>query len=54
MVKSVVFFKPKQGMSAMRHSATTPEYARTRADEPNFIAPGEIPFILTTEHVIVA
>ena len=25
---------------AMRQSATTPEYARTRADEANFIAPG--------------
>jgi uncharacterized protein (TIGR02118 family) len=38
---------------AMRHSATTPEYARTRADEPNFIAPGDIPVILTTEHVVI-
>jgi uncharacterized protein (TIGR02118 family) len=38
---------------AMRHSATTREYAATRADEPNFIAPGDIPTILTTEHVIV-
>ena len=33
--------------------ATTAEYAATRADEPNFIAPAEIPTILTTEHVIV-
>jgi uncharacterized protein (TIGR02118 family) len=39
---------------AMRHSATTEEYARTRADEPNFIAPGGIPVILTTEHVILS
>ena len=39
---------------AMRHSATTPEYARTRADEPHFIAPGDLPVILTTEHVILA
>lgn len=38
----------------MRVSATTPEYAETRADEPNFIAPGPIPLIITTEHVIVA
>ena len=38
---------------AMRQSATTAEYARTRADEPNFVAPGEIATILTTEHVIV-
>jgi hypothetical protein len=38
---------------AMRESATTPEYARTRADEVNFIAPGRLPFIITREHVIV-
>ena len=38
---------------AMRHSATTVEYVRTRADEPNFIAPGDVPVILTTEHVII-
>lgn len=38
---------------AMRVSATTPEYARTRADEANFIAPGKIPFIITREQVIV-
>ena len=38
---------------AMRASATTAEYARTRADEPNFIAAGDSPFIITTEHVIV-
>jgi len=39
---------------AMRESATTPEYARTRADEVNFIAPGRLPFIITKEHSIVA
>jgi uncharacterized protein (TIGR02118 family) len=38
---------------AMRVSATTPEYARTRADEVNFIAPGRLPFIITKEQVIV-
>jgi uncharacterized protein (TIGR02118 family) len=38
---------------AMRVSATTPEYERTRADEPNFIAPGRLPLIITKEHVIV-
>ncbi|MBM4256692.1 MAG: EthD family reductase [Deltaproteobacteria bacterium] len=37
---------------AMRVSATTPEYERTRADEPNFIAPGTLPLIITKEHVI--
>jgi uncharacterized protein (TIGR02118 family) len=38
---------------AMRQSASTAEYARTREDEPNFIAPGDRRVILTTEHVIV-
>ena len=37
---------------AMRESATTPEYERTRDDEPNFVAPGVLPVIITTEHVI--
>lgn len=37
---------------AMRLSATTPEYARVRADEANFIRPNP-PFIIATEHVIV-
>jgi len=36
-------------IGAMRESATTPEYAQTRADEPNFLAPGELPFLITTE-----
>jgi len=39
---------------AMRVSAASPEYARVRSDEPNFIAPGPLPFIITKEHVIVA
>ncbi len=38
---------------AMRASAATPEYARVRADEPNFLAPGDAPFIITREHVVV-
>ena len=38
---------------AMRASAATAQYARVRADEANFIAPGEIPIIITTEHVVV-
>jgi uncharacterized protein (TIGR02118 family) len=37
---------------AMRESATTPEYALTRDDEPNFVAPGLLPVIITREHVI--
>jgi uncharacterized protein (TIGR02118 family) len=40
------------GTQAMRVSAGTPEYARVRKDEPNFIAP-DPPFIITKEHVIV-
>lgn len=39
---------------AMRESARTDAYARTRADEANFIAPGELPFIITREHVVIA
>jgi uncharacterized protein (TIGR02118 family) len=42
-----------ESTQAMRESATTPEYARTRADEPNFIASGRLPFIITKEHFIV-
>jgi uncharacterized protein (TIGR02118 family) len=38
---------------AMRASAATAQYAVVRADEPNFIAPGELPIIITTEHVIL-
>jgi uncharacterized protein (TIGR02118 family) len=38
---------------AMRVSATTPEYARTRADEGNFITPAKLAFIITKEHPIV-
>ena len=37
---------------AMRVSATTAEYARVRADEPNFITPNP-PFIIAREHVIL-
>lgn len=39
--------------TAMRAAAATPAYATTRADESNFIAP-DPPFIITSEHVIVA
>lgn len=37
---------------AMRASARSHEYARVRADEPNFIT-ADPPFIITREHVIV-
>jgi uncharacterized protein (TIGR02118 family) len=39
---------------AMRASAATLEYARVRADETNFVDTGRLPFIITTEHVIVS
>jgi uncharacterized protein (TIGR02118 family) len=39
--------------AAMRASAASPEYARVRADEANFVAP-DLPFIITREHVIIA
>jgi hypothetical protein len=40
-------------VQAMRVSATTPEYARTRADEANFLDTSRMPVVLTKEHVIV-
>ena len=40
--------------AAMRESARTDAYARTRTDEANFISPGELPFIITREHVVIA
>ena len=43
-----------ESTDAMRESAKTDAYARTRADEANFIAPGELPFIITREHVVIA
>ena len=41
------------GTDAMRRSAATPELADTRADEPNFLAPGHLPVVITTEHVLL-
>ncbi|HXA97579.1 MAG TPA: EthD domain-containing protein [Candidatus Dormibacteraeota bacterium] len=38
---------------AMRASAASAQYPRVRADEPNFITPGDAPFIITTEHVVI-
>jgi uncharacterized protein (TIGR02118 family) len=39
--------------AALRAAVTTPEWGRVKADDPNFLAPGPIAFIVTTEHVIV-
>ena len=42
-------------VAAMRQSAQSEAYERTRRDEPNFLdTDSEIPFIITTEHTIVA
>jgi|TARA_B100000315_G_scaffold115236_1_gene105777 hypothetical protein len=41
-------------VAAMRQSAQSEAYNRTRKDEPNFLdTETEIPFIITTEHVIM-
>jgi len=41
-------------VTALRAATGTPEWARAKADDPNFLAPGPVTFIVTTEHVIVA
>jgi len=38
---------------ALRAAMKSPEFDRAKADDPNFIAPGPVPFIVTTEHLIV-
>jgi uncharacterized protein (TIGR02118 family) len=38
---------------AMRAAMTSPEFRMVQTDDPNFIAPGPVPFIITTEHLIV-
>jgi uncharacterized protein (TIGR02118 family) len=38
-------------VAAMRAGAATAAYARTRADERNFLA-GELPFVITTERLV--
>ncbi len=38
---------------AMRRAEKSPEYARTRADEANFLAPDPLPFVIAKEHVIL-
>jgi uncharacterized protein (TIGR02118 family) len=38
----------------MKRGTTTPEYAATRADEPNFLPDGHLPIIITREHVVAA
>jgi uncharacterized protein (TIGR02118 family) len=38
----------------MRRGAATPEYAETRADEPNFLPDAHLPIIITREHIVLA
>ena len=38
---------------ALRAATATPEWDRAKADDPSFIAPGPVTFIITMEHVIV-
>ena len=40
--------------AALRAATTTAAWERAKADDGNFIAPGPVAFIITTEHVIVA
>jgi uncharacterized protein (TIGR02118 family) len=39
---------------ALRAAASSPDYAAAVADRAGFLAPGQPPFILTQEHIIVA
>ena len=39
-------------LDAIRASGESAEYRATRADEPNFMAPGRLPFVVATEHEI--
>ncbi len=46
-------FVAKDDPATLRAATATPEYGRAKADDPNFVAPGPVPFIITTEHVII-
>src|SRR6266508_968740 len=39
--------------AALRAATVTPEWGSAKADDANFIAPGPVSFIITTEHVII-
>jgi len=38
---------------ALRESEKTPEYAAVRADEPKFLDPGKLAFIITREYTVL-
>jgi len=39
-------------LEAVRASGRSPEYRATRADEPNFMAPGRLPFVVASEYEV--
>jgi len=39
--------------AALRAATGTPEWERTKSDDANFLEPGPVSFIITTEHVII-
>jgi hypothetical protein len=39
-------------MESLRASGTSSAYARTRADEENFMVSGRLPFVITKAHEI--
>jgi uncharacterized protein (TIGR02118 family) len=39
-------------LEALRASGASPEYEATRADEPNFMLSGRLPFVIAAEHEI--
>jgi uncharacterized protein (TIGR02118 family) len=41
------------GTADMKTGTATPEYAATRADEPNFLPDGHLPIVIAREHVVV-
>lgn len=41
-----------EDLDALRESGKSPEYTATRADEPNFMVSGRLPFVITTAHEI--
>jgi len=38
---------------ALRAAMKSPEFRKVQTDDADFIAPGPVPFIITTEHLIV-
>jgi len=47
---SIIWF---DGSESLRAALQSPEFRSAQKDDPNFITPGPVPFIITTEHVVV-